>query len=187
MRTFKKIALYGGAFDPPHLGHQFTLLYLISCTQHDEIWLLPAYNHPFGKKMVPFDLRCQMCELLAAPLSPKVLVSRVEAEPECDGRTYNTVRYLQEKYPDCRFSFVLGADNLAQSHKWYKWEELSKLTDFIIIGRGAIPQIDAITLPDISSTLVRSLLAGGKAPKTLVPQNILQFIAEKHLYSEPQK
>ncbi len=182
MNISKEIALYGGAFDPPHLGHQFTLLYLLSCANYDEIWILPAYNHPFGKKMAPFELRYQMCQLLAAPLSAKIQVSRVEAEPVCDGRTYNTVRYLQKVYPNYRFSFVLGADNLAQSHKWYKWDELSQLVDFIVIGRGIVPQYETITLPDISSTLVRSLLAEGKEPTTMVPQNILQFIKEHNLY-----
>lgn len=183
MAANRHIAIYGGAFDPPHLGHQFTLLYLLSFTNHDEIWLLPASDHPFGKNMVPFDHRFEMCRLLAAPFGNKVNVSTVERDGDTDGRTYNTLKYLQTKYPDCRFSLVVGSDNIKESHRWYKWEEICRMVDLLVIGReGSILVPQTITLPNISSTLVRSMLASRQDPINLVPQNIIDYIRKNNLY-----
>ena len=182
MNTKKHIALYGGSFNPPHMGHQFTLLYLLSCTKHDEIWLLPANDHPFGKQMAPFENRVEMCRLLAEPFD-KVTVSTCERDGDTDGKTFNTVCYLQKLHPDCRFSLVVGADNIQESHRWYKWSELCKMVDLIVIGReGCIQVSNTIPLPNISSTLVRSLLASHQEPQNLVPQNILQYITNNNLY-----
>ena len=63
------IALFGGSFNPPHVGHMMAAYYVIATRPVDKLWLMPAYRHPFGKRLAPFDDRVKMCELAAAPFA----------------------------------------------------------------------------------------------------------------------
>ena len=61
-----RVAVYGGAFDPPHLSHVFTITYLLTRADVDAVWVLPAADHAFGKRMTPYRERRAMLDTLAA-------------------------------------------------------------------------------------------------------------------------
>ena len=82
-----RVAIFGGSFNPPHLAHQMAALYVLETAAVDELWLVPAFRHPFGKALAPFADRLEMCELAAAALGTRVKVSAIERESGVESRT----------------------------------------------------------------------------------------------------
>src|SRR6188508_3357294 len=100
----RKVGLFGGSFNPPHVAHQLVALYVLE-TQLDEVWFVPTYSHPFGKPLVAYDHRVAMCELAAAPLGPRARVSRAEQElakqPDfVASRTLDLIEHLAGQHRD---------------------------------------------------------------------------------------
>src|SRR5579883_2408542 len=112
-----KVAIYGGSFNPPHIAHQMACLYLLSCCDVDEVWLVPCFQHPFDKSLAPFDDRFALCQALTEPLK-NVQVSRIEQELGGESRTLRTVKALLAAHPERQFALVIGADILLERHKW---------------------------------------------------------------------
>jgi hypothetical protein len=67
----RSVALLGGSFNPPHVGHLLLAQYVLATAPVDELWLLPTFRHAFGKDLAPYDDRLAMCELVAAELGPR--------------------------------------------------------------------------------------------------------------------
>ena len=113
------IAVYGGAFDPPHLAHVFTVSYLLSRADIDEVWLLPTAAHVFGKEMRPFAQRVDMLNVLINHLGwdESVKVSSVEEKRDGPSRTFDTLNALSDANPNSNFVWVMGADNLTERHR----------------------------------------------------------------------
>ncbi len=168
-----RIAVYGGAFDPPHLAHIFTVSWLLQRVDLDEIWLLPAAAHAFGKQLAPFDDRVGMLTAITEALgSPRVRICLIENEISLSGRTFDTLLALQERHLDHTFRLVLGADNLSEAHRWHRFDELVARWPVIALGRpgheASLARFASQpwctvgpTLPEISSTRLRGALRGG--------------------------
>jgi len=169
----RRVAIYGGAFDPPHLAHVFTLTWLLQRTDLDEIWLLPAAAHAFGKRLTPFEDRVGMLAAIVAALgSTRLHICTIEHEVTLSGRTYDTLEALQARHPRHQFRLVIGADNLSEAHRWHRFEDLVARWSVIALGRpgheaslarfAQAPWCTAgPTLPEISSTRLRAALGGG--------------------------
>src|SRR5262245_32960224 len=104
-----RIALYGGAFDPPHVCHLLAATYVLATCRLDEFWILPTFHHPWGKATTAFEDRLAMCELLAGRLGPKAKASPLESLVESDGRTLYMLKHLKKLYPEDQFLLVIGA------------------------------------------------------------------------------
>ncbi|HEX2687044.1 MAG TPA: nicotinate-nicotinamide nucleotide adenylyltransferase [Kofleriaceae bacterium] len=184
------IALFGGSFNPPHVAHQLVALYVLETQPVDELWFVPTYAHPFGKELVAYEHRIAMCELAAAPLGPRAQVSRAEAElAERPGfvasRTLDLVEHLAAQGHALRL--VIGADILGDAAKWYRWDDVVVRAPPIVVGRVGHPlppgSASEVTMPEISATHVRDLLAQGASGVTgLVPREVLRYIAQHQLY-----
>ncbi|MCB9761556.1 MAG: nicotinate (nicotinamide) nucleotide adenylyltransferase [Alphaproteobacteria bacterium] len=167
------IAVYGGSFNPPHVGHGMVAAWLLWTRRADRVWLLPAFQHAFDKSLAPFEARCGMCAQLAREVGTGVEVCAVEAELPTPSYTYNTLRALRERHPTDRFRLVIGADNLAQIDLWYRWDGIQAEFSPIVVGRQGFPPVpDAPQFPGISSTEVRRRVAGGEPFAHLVPAAI---------------
>jgi nicotinate-nucleotide adenylyltransferase len=192
----RRIGLFGGSFNPPHVAHQLVALYVLE-TILDEVWFLPTYSHPFGKQLAAYDHRIAMCELAAAPLGARASVSRAEQElatrPDfVASHTLDLIEHVIAKHTDAKFHLVIGADILGETDKWHRWDEVTRLAPPIVIGRSGYPlpqgSIETgIVMPEVSATRVRELLAGQGAASTevtaLLPQTVLRYIARHGLYS----
>jgi nicotinate-nucleotide adenylyltransferase len=193
----RRVGLFGGSFNPPHVAHQLVALYVLE-TIVDEVWFVPTFSHPFGKPLAAYDHRIAMCELAAAPLGARASVSRAEQElaqkPDfVASRTLDLIEHLIAKHTDARFHLVVGADILGETDKWHRWDEVSRLAPPIVIGRSGYPlpvgSIETgIVMPEVSATRVRELLAQGQAAASaeisaLLPQTVLRYIARHGLYS----
>jgi nicotinate-nucleotide adenylyltransferase len=176
------IAIFGGSFDPPHIGHQLACLYVLSTTTVDELWLVPTHEHAFGKPLTPFAHRFEMCRALAEPFGPRVRVSDIERVRGGVSRTADTVRTLRSHHPNDRFSWIVGADLLPEIPTWYDGKELPNLVDFIVVGRAGHAGGEGVAMPEVSSTEIRRRLATGQSCEHLVPRTVLAYIGSNGLY-----
>jgi nicotinate-nucleotide adenylyltransferase len=190
-----RVALFGGSFNPPHVGHLLAAAYVRAVAPVDAVWLMPAHKHPFGKQLAPFDDRVALCEALAA-LVQGVSVTRVESEVPGEGRTLHTVEHLRARYPEHSFRLVVGADIVHEAPKWHAFDQLVRLAPLIVLGRGgveppaSVPAILgegclplwAVPMPQVSSTEVRARLAAGEDVSRLVPAGVLAELRRRGLY-----
>jgi nicotinate-nucleotide adenylyltransferase len=183
MRLSRRTVVYGGSFNPPHIGHQMACLYLLEALDAEEVWLLPAARHPFGKELAPFGHRRAMCLLLARPFDGRVSVTDLEAEAGATGRTYDSLVALQARSPDRRFALAVGSDIMQEIGQWYRWDEITALVPVAVIGRAGYPYGAApIELPAVASGTIRRRLGEGQSVSGMVPQSISEYIEQHQLY-----
>ena len=176
------VALFGGSFNPPHVGHQLAALYVLETAPVDALWFVPCFQHAFEKALAPFEQRVSMCEALAAALGPRVRVETIEGTLGGASRSLHTVKALQAAYPQNRFSLVIGSDLRAERQTWYGADELMGLVDFLIVGRAGADPDAGVVMPAVSSTEVRSRLAAGLPVDAYVSKSVLQLIVANRLY-----
>ncbi len=179
-----EIALLGGSFNPPHVGHLVAAVYLKTVVGSDEVWLVPSFNHPFGKPLAPFEDRLAMCEALGADLGPWLKVSRAEAEVGGEGRTIDLLRYLLPRHPQHTFRFVIGSDILGDLPKWKAWDEIERLVKVTVLNRAGHPAARAVGPPmaQVSSSEIRKRFEAGEEPADLVPRAVLAYARSRGLY-----
>lgn len=180
----KEIALLGGSFNPPHVGHLMAALYLRATLGCDEVWLLPSFNHPFGKPLEPFEARVAMCEAMALDVGPWLQVSRVEAEVGGEGRTIELLEWLLPKHPGVKFRWVIGSDILGDLPKWKSWDRIEKMVEVTVLQRAGYPALQALGPPmaAVSSTEIRKRFEAGESPSELVPRRALEVARDRGLY-----
>jgi len=186
------IALFGGSFNPPHVAHQMVALYVLETQPVDELWLVPTFLHAFGKDLAPYADRIAMCELAAAALGPRCVVSRIEEELAhrpgfVASRTLETIEAIAQARPGAALRLVIGADILGETGKWYRWDEVVRRAPPIVVSRGGYPRPPGLTSTEIeittlSSTTVRTRLAADDDVSGLLPGSVLGYIATQGLY-----
>ena len=180
-----RIALLGGSFNPPHIGHQMVCLWALSSQDIDRVWLLPCVQHAMGKDLAPFEQRVQMCQLALQPFdSQAAAVSTVEqavADPK--NRTLLTIEYLQHSQAEHTFSLLIGSDILAERQSWYRFDEIERRVAVIVVGRGGYgrPQ-GSLPMPEVSSSEVRARLQAGDEVAYMLPKAVEAFIRRQQLY-----
>ncbi|HLL22154.1 MAG TPA: nicotinate-nicotinamide nucleotide adenylyltransferase [Kofleriaceae bacterium] len=187
-----RVALFGGSFNPPHVAHQLVALYILETQDVDELWFVPTFAHPFGKQLAPYDDRLAMLAHATAALGARVKISRAEEELAgrpgfVASRTLDLVEYLATQGHALRL--VVGTDILGEAHKWHRWDDVIAAAPLIVVGRAghALPPgsvATGVTMPEISSTQIRALLAAGDNDglRGLLPREVLRYIAEHGLY-----
>lgn len=171
MRT--DILVFGGAFDPPTIGHRA----LLECISNDaslsnfEVWVMPCFDHKFGKHMTDSFIRLGMCFAMVKGLEDNVKVSSLEIEIQHRGSTYDILCYMKSVFPQFNFSLLIGGDNLCNLHKWQNYQLLVKefpIVSFMRFGnKEVVPNLyfkdlqvfEAPTNYDVSSTMFRQALA----------------------------
>ncbi len=180
-------AIFGGSFNPPHMGHQMAVLYLLEALDFREVWLAPTFVHPLGKQHVSWEHRLAMCYAMVGCFGERVRVLSTEADlvkHGSEGRTIHLVDALQREHPDKKFTLILGSDTREQRHLWHRWDDIEAKVEVLYLARAGFPDPNAapLALPDVSSTWVRSRLAAGHMPRGLVPSKVLDYIREHGLY-----
>lgn len=175
--------VYGGSFDPPHLSHQMTCLYLLEGLSADAVWIVPSHTHPFGKDLSPFDTRLRMCRFLAEPFGNRAEVLTVERDLGGAGRTYDTLVHLKARYPQRKFALAIGADIVADTPKWHRWDDIQKLAHVVVVGRAGYSHPGThLELPALASRLLRERVRAGDSLTGLVPARVAHFIDQENLY-----
>lgn len=180
-----KIALYGGTFDPIHLGHLHVISEVIKRDLADRIFIIPA-GQPRLRESAPVasgQERRAMC-LLALKDLPSEIADRVEVNPieilrSGDSYTIDTVAALAQTYPQDQILLILGTDAFAKIADWHRSQELQDMVDFIVIDRPEFPgspNLDINAL-NVSATAVRA----GEFEKT--SPHVAAYIREQNLYA----
>ncbi len=183
-----RVAIFGGTFDPPHIGHMMACYYILATTDVEELWMVPAYRHPFGKESAPYDMRVKMCEMSAEIFGNRVKVMRFEEEMGKDTDTpiytIELLKSLVERYKGYRFYFVIGSDILQETEQWKDFDKIERYARLIILRRrGVEPSEDyKAVLPDVSSTLIRENIKRSIPVAGLVCNEVLRFIEDNNLY-----
>jgi nicotinate-nucleotide adenylyltransferase len=193
----RRVALFGGSFDPPTLGHGAVVANVLASGLVDEVWFVPAGGDRYDRPLVVAveDRRALVEHLIADlfPGDPRVRLEAAQLEGRLPGsKTIDLVDFLRAAYPSTQFFFVIGADNIDKVGAWREAERLVTLIRFLAVPRvGEV--IPAIIPPyvtvleggrhsDIASTTVRERLQRGEAIDDVVPPGVARYIAERGLY-----
>ncbi|HVZ31916.1 MAG TPA: nicotinate-nicotinamide nucleotide adenylyltransferase, partial [Polyangiaceae bacterium] len=189
------VGLFGGSFNPPHMGHVLAVTYLLSAGLVDRVLVVPVYAHALGKRLAPFEDRLEMARLAFAWL-PRVEVSGIEQQLGTPSRTLTTVCALAEEHPDWELRLVVGTDILGELHQWHAWAEIERRAPPLVLPRSepGSPRSSPPLLPEISSTDVRAHIAewaeGKSDPaatelRRAVPRAVLEYVQSRGLYGVP--
>jgi nicotinate-nucleotide adenylyltransferase len=183
-----RIALLGGSFNPPHVGHLMNAYYVLATREVDRVWLMPVFQHPFAKVLVPFDDRVRMCERAAARFAGGIEVTRIEELAPPGSKTVDILELLLTRHPEHRFSLVIGSDILPERSKWKEFDRIEQMAEVVVIPRAGYPSPLARgpALPEVSSSEVREKLARGEDVSAQVPREVLSYIDDHGLYRGPR-
>lgn len=189
------IAVFGGAFDPPHQAHFHIAQSLLNDGFVDEVWFMPVKQHAFSKQVSEADYRVQMLRLLLAG-QKQMKVEEFELQQAGINYTDQTMDALQKKYPEYTFSFVIGSDNLQQFHKWHNYQDLLQKYKVFVYPREGYPLeplypnmelLTSVKPITISSTQVRQAVAAAKPFSHLVTKEVASYIMKNHLYGHTKE
>lgn len=184
------IALFGGAFDPPHQGHQKIADVLIAQHIVDEVWFVPVKKHPFDKFVGEDRHRLAMLKLIVKNKQHQ-RVETYELDNFSKSYSYSTLKFLQTKFPEYTLSWIIGSDNVASFPQWFEFENLLKtFTVFVYPRKGTehvtllagmkwVKEVEPI---DISSTIIRHKVQKGESIRGLVDPDVERYIADQRLY-----
>lgn len=196
--SVKSVAILGGAFDPIHLGHLAVAEDTLAGLDLDAIWFVPTAQSPLKNKP-PGLHEAGRLRLLRTALEDFPDFHLCPAELHRGGISYtiDTVRHLNEQYPDMAFSWIIGADQVMQLDQWVGIGELAERVRFIAVARPgfemALPRTEipglriewvAARTLDISSTEIRRRIGEGKAVNHLLPKPVAELIMKRKYYSK---
>lgn len=182
------VGLFGGSFDPLHIGHMALCDYLLAYPELsgiEHIWLMPTPQNPLKERATSYSyaLRCHMIEQTIQSDS-RYQLATIESLLPSPHYTIDTLTALQEHYPDCTFSLIIGADSLASLDQWYRYTDLLTRVALVVYPRkgydlalladrhstadirlmSEAPQIE------ISSTAIRKALQEGRDLRHWLPR-----------------
>lgn len=185
----KKIALFGGSFNPIHNHHIKMANSVLEKRLTDEVWIIPSKNHPYNKNLAPAYHRINM--IVLAFNDPRIKINNIEVDSNETNYTIRTIQKLKEQYP-YKFYWMAGSDILSELNGWYGKDKLLKETEFIIFKRKGyqISALEDIKIKRIlnvdsnneSSTEIRERIRQNKPLKNLVPLIIEEYIKKEGLY-----
>ena len=189
----KRTVVFGGSFDPIHVGHLALAGAVCERGLADEVWFMvsPQNPHKQGCNLTDEGLRLQMVQL-AVEGTPAFKACDFEFALPRPSYTIHTLAALEQAYPDREFVLLIGADNWEKFHKWYKWETILSRYGIIVYPRGDEKQPPlpcgvewlSAELCDVSSTMVRECVARNESISFYVPQAVEVFIKENNLYGK---
>jgi nicotinate-nucleotide adenylyltransferase len=181
----RRVAFFGGSFNPPHVAHVLAVVYALSVADVDEVLVVPVYRHPFAKELADFDARLEMCRL-AVGWIPHVHVSDVERELGGESLTLRTLEHLAVTRPEWSMRLLVGADVLADLPKWHRFDRIAEIAPPIVLGRAGASASGApeAYLPKISSTEIREAFAAGDVEpvRPRIPAAVVDYILENGIY-----
>jgi nicotinate-nucleotide adenylyltransferase len=195
-----RIGVFGGTFDPFHVGHLAAASVAIECAHLDRVIFVPAAQPPHRPPAVAsVQDRFAMCTL-ATSGDARFAVSDVEVKRAGPSYTAETLAELRGLHPDAELSLILGWDAASLFHTWHQPDRVRELASIVIVGRpgSTAPQgadlksagLDgagvAVCLghtPDVSASEVRRAVAAGESIAGMVPEAVEHYIETHHLYA----
>lgn len=196
-----RLGIFGGTFDPPHIGHQILAAEMLDQLDLDKVlWCITADPpHKQDQNITPVEIRTAMVEA-AVKNCPAFEISRVEIDRPGPHFAVDTVKILQQQFPDAELIYMIGEDSLRDLPEWHTPLDLiNAVGGFgVMRRRGAEIDLDAVEglLPglgqkvlfivapqiEISSSQIRERAASGKAYRYYVPEEVFRLIEKYQLY-----
>lgn len=184
------VAVFGGAFDPPHLGHVDAAKALLRNPGVKSVLVVPSWGTPLKTGVTPYEHRLAMAQAAFAGIDRDIHVLDVEREMRCEF-AWQLIERLKAEHP--KLAFVIGTDQIANLPKWGRYPQVLEMCDWIVLERQG--RADLTPLPahmvrvhtpakQVSSTHVRELYALGKTDeiKTLLPRSVREYIERQKIY-----
>jgi nicotinate-nucleotide adenylyltransferase len=190
-----RLGLFGGRFDPVHLGHLLAAQGALEALSLDELWFVPAKTPPHKAAWASAEDRFQML-LLATSSHPRFVVSRLELDREGPSYTFDTVTQVRALRPEATLFFITGQDAYAEIESWYRARDLLGAVNMVAVTRpgytletlgpayrGALQTL-ATRACEISSTEIRARLARHQSVRYLVPELVETYLERHALYHQ---
>lgn len=188
-----RIGLFGGTFDPPHVGHLVTAVNVLHALDLDRVVLMVA-NVPWQKqglrRITPSEDRLAMVEAAVRGV-PGLVAGRTEIDRGGPSYTADTLQALAEEYPGAEFFTIVGDDAAAGLPTWERFEDVLSRSRIVVVDRPGAPVVlpegiewNRVEVPrlEVSSTDLRSRFVDGRPLDYLVTQPVLDVIRERALY-----
>lgn len=187
------IGLFFGSFNPIHIGHMVLANYMVAYTALEQVWFVVSPHNPLKEKKSLLDQNQRLHMVnLAIEDSDFYRSSNIEFQLSQPSYTINTLAHLKEKYPQHRFSLIIGEDNLQSFNKWKNYEEILKKHQLYVYPRPNCnaemlknhPSVIMTEAPqvEISSTFIRNALKEHKDVSSFVPTKVWKYLIEMHFY-----
>lgn len=186
-----KTVIFGGSFDPIHVGHLSLASAVVESRLASEVWFMvsPQNPHKELQKLTDENVRLEMVRL-AIDGNEHFKACDFEFNLPRPSYTINTLMALEESFPDREFMLLVGADNWEKFDRWYRHDEILERYRIIVYPRdnSAVPVLPdgviwlSAELHDVSSTQIRGLVANGHSVAGLVVLPVEEFINGNNLY-----
>lgn len=194
----KRVAIFGGSFNPVHRGHIGVACSVVEQGLADEVWLMVSPCNPLKRDtgLLNEHFRFEMVRRAVAD-APRLVACDFEFGLPLPSYTWRTFRALEETYPDIRFLLLIGADNWNSFFRWAHHEELLQRYSFVVYPRPGYPMkvstlpvnvhvLDAPLFP-WSATDVRRRLQRGEDVSEMLAPSVLDYIQKKSLYLQAEQ
>lgn len=197
----QKTAIFGGTFNPPHLGHRFMLKSIAALPEIEKVLIMPSKIPPHKSgEILSAEHRVNMCKLaFDGVLKAELCLDELYLK----GKSYtvNTLKHFKQKNLK-NLVLVIGADSLVNFHKWYCFEEILSLAELYVYMRGGISNESIFSAkenleklgakitvldvfpPKISSTEIRQGIKNGSLNEEFLNSSVLEYITQHSLYKD---
>lgn len=192
-----RIALLGGAFDPPHCGHLMIASQVLRSGDFDQLWFIPTGDDRYDR--VPHANAVHRREMLSLALRPfqpdqvKIVADQIDGKLP-GSYTIDLIQSLKRADPQTEFLFIVGADRVLSLPEWRDFSELVKSMKFLVVPRAGeilpvrlpsyieVLNVDPLYSTNASSSGIRKLIREGQLTVGLVPESVGSYIREHKLY-----
>ncbi|MCD6019465.1 MAG: nicotinate-nucleotide adenylyltransferase [Bacteroidetes bacterium] len=189
------IGLFFGSFNPVHVGHMVLANYMASFTELEQVWFIVSPHNPLKEKSSLLDQNQRLHMVnLAIGDSNQLKSNNIEFGLPQPSYTINTLAHLKEKYPQHRFSLIMGEDNLESFSKWKNYEEILKNHFLFVYPRpgcnpGELKNHKSVMMTnapvmELSSTMIRQSIKSKKDVSFFVPRAVWEYLDEMHFYKK---
>lgn len=184
-----RLGLFGGTFDPPHIGHLIVAQDVVEALGLDRLLFVPAGLPPHKADTVvsPAPLRLEMVRSIIVD-NETFGVSEVELGRGGPSYTVDTLRHYRDLHPTAEIFFLIGADQAAALDTWQEPDRVAALATLVVMARdGASVPVGGfasvpVTRVDVSATEVRQRVLDGRSIRYLVPESVRKIIDRNRLY-----
>lgn len=187
----KKLVIYGGQFNPIHIGHMLVASEAYQLIKPDEFVFLPSYQSPLKEHNESYLIELERVKMLELAIEDLEFgqVDQREINRKGTSYTFDTILSIKQDYPDYQIYFIIGTDQFEHLHKWKHIEALKEMLIFIVVNREVDTQdvnqgMIALNMPriDISSTVIRQRCKNRQSIKMFVTPRIEAYIKRGRLY-----
>jgi nicotinate-nucleotide adenylyltransferase len=198
----ERTGILGGTFDPPHIGHLILGEYAAEALNLTRLLFVPAADppHKVHEYKTPIIHRLKMLELALAD-NVRFSISQVDIDRAGPHYSVDTVRIIGRQFPQSELHFIMGGDSLRDLPMWHRPQEFIRLCKLAVMRRpddGLVAAMNEEVLPgladrvytldapliDVSSTHITDRIQQGQSVRYLVPDPVLEYIHEHHLYEQ---